>query len=97
MLTQRQELILQAIVRQFTVTGQPVGSKLLAEVLPFKVSSATIRNEMVVLEHEGLVKKEHSSSVRRLIGCGIWFPSFCLSRLSSYIANRPERMRMWRR
>ena len=64
MLTQRQELILQAIVRQFTVTGQPVGSKLLAEVLPFKVSSATIRNEMVVLEHEGLVKKEHSSSGR---------------------------------
>ncbi|MBM6753367.1 heat-inducible transcriptional repressor HrcA [Lactobacillus alvi] len=64
MLTQRQELILQAIVRQFTVSGQPVGSKLLAQELPIKVSSATIRNEMVVLEHEGLVKKEHSSSGR---------------------------------
>lgn len=64
MLTQRQKKILQAIVRQYTSTGQPVGSKHLAEKLPFKVSSATIRNEMAALEKEGLLKKEHSSSGR---------------------------------
>ena len=64
MLTKREEQILQAIVRQYTATGQPVGSKLIASVLPMKVSSATIRNEMVVLEHAGLVTKEHSSSGR---------------------------------
>lgn len=63
MLTQRQKQILQAIVRQYTATGQPVGSKVLADKLPIKVSSATIRNEMAVLEREGFVKKEHSSSV----------------------------------
>lgn len=64
MLTQRQDAILQAIVRQYTVTGQPVGSKILAQHLPIKVSSATIRNEMVALEEQGLLIKEHSSSGR---------------------------------
>ena len=64
MLTQRQKKVLQAIVRQYTSTGQPVGSKHLAEQLPFKVSSATIRNEMAVLEDQGLIAKEHSSSGR---------------------------------
>lgn len=64
MLTQRQNKILQAIVRQYTSTGQPVGSKHLAERLPFKVSPATVRNEMAVLEKQGLIGKEHSSSGR---------------------------------
>lgn len=64
MLTQRQNKILQAIVRQYTSTGQPVGSKHLAEELPFKVSSATVRNEMAVLERAHLIAKEHSSSGR---------------------------------
>lgn len=64
MLTQRQKKILQAIVRQYTSTGQPLGSKHLAEQLPFKVSSATIRNEMAVLEDHQLVTKEHFSSGR---------------------------------
>ena len=52
MLTKRQEEVLQAIVRQYTTTGQPVGSKALVDHLAKKVSSATIRNEMAVLEHE---------------------------------------------
>lgn len=64
MLTKRQSDILQAIVRHYTATGQPVGSKLLADSLPEKVSSATIRNEMVALEEMGLIAKEHSSSGR---------------------------------
>lgn len=64
MLTQRQKEILQAIVRRYTDTGQPVGSKALVDQLHTKVSSATIRNEMATLEHAGLVVKEHSSSGR---------------------------------
>lgn len=64
MLTQRQDKILQAIVRQYTSVGQPVGSKHLAEDLPFKVSPATVRNEMGVLEDNGLILKQHSSSGR---------------------------------
>ena len=64
MLTKRQSDILQAIVRHYTATGQPVGSKLLADSLPEKVSSSTIRNEMAAREEMGLIAKEHSSSGR---------------------------------
>lgn len=64
MLTERQELILNAIIQDFTKTHEPVGSKTVMNQLPIKVSSATIRNEMAVLEEKGLIEKTHSSSGR---------------------------------
>ncbi|MBW1605495.1 heat-inducible transcriptional repressor HrcA [Lactobacillus sp. Sy-1] len=64
MLTERQERILSGIVQDYTQFGVPVGSKALANQLPFHVSSATIRNEMVVLEKAGLIEKTHLSSGR---------------------------------
>lgn len=64
MLTDRQKLILQAIVLAYTETGHAVGSKKLVEMLSISVSSATIRNEMAVLEDFGLIQKEHISSGR---------------------------------
>lgn len=64
MLTDRQKMILRAIVRDYTNNGMPVGSKALVEQLPVHVSSATIRNEMAVLENAGLIRKTHSSSGR---------------------------------
>lgn len=64
MLTERQLLVLKAIIRLFTETGQPVGSKTLMAALPIKVSSATIRNDMAHLEEEHLIAKTHSSSGR---------------------------------
>ncbi|MDO4912310.1 MAG: heat-inducible transcriptional repressor HrcA [Lactobacillus sp.] len=64
MLTERQEVILKTIIQDFTQTHEPVGSKTVMSQLPFKVSSATIRNEMAVLEDAGLIEKTHSSSGR---------------------------------
>ncbi|MEE5987716.1 heat-inducible transcriptional repressor HrcA [Ligilactobacillus equi] len=64
MLTERQLLILEAIIRDYTNIGQPIGSKVLQQQLPIHVSSATIRNEMLALEKMGYLKKEHSSSGR---------------------------------
>ncbi len=64
MLTERQELILKTIITDFTQTHEPVGSKTVMKQLPIKVSSATIRNEMAVLEDQGLIEKTHSSSGR---------------------------------
>ena len=64
MLTDRQEMILRAIVRDYTNNGVPVGSKALVEQLPVHVSSATIRNKMAVLESVDLIRKTHSSSGR---------------------------------
>ena len=64
MLTPRQKKVLLAVIRDYTKSGLPVGSKALANQLPFRVSSATIRNEMAYLEKKGLIKKTHSSSGR---------------------------------
>ncbi|WP_125761185.1 heat-inducible transcriptional repressor HrcA [Companilactobacillus hulinensis] len=64
MLSERQDAILREVVRIFTDTGQPVGSKTLMNALPFHVSSATIRNEMAVLEEIGYLEKTHLSSGR---------------------------------
>lgn len=64
MLTQRQLLILETIIQDYANVGQPIGSKKLQEQLPVHVSSATIRNEMAVLERAGYIMKEHSSSGR---------------------------------
>lgn len=64
MLTKRQLLILEAIIRDYTSAGQPIGSKTLQNQLPVHVSSATIRNEMATLEKLGYLIKEHSSSGR---------------------------------
>lgn len=64
MLTTRQTLIFKAIVDEFTKTAEPVGSKHLLSLLEIKVSSATLRNEMVILEEAGLLEKTHISSGR---------------------------------
>ena len=63
-MTRRQLLVLKEIIRSFTETGQPVGSKTLMAELPIHVSSATIRNDMAALEDAGLITKTHSSSGR---------------------------------
>ncbi|GEP18630.1 heat-inducible transcription repressor HrcA [Pediococcus argentinicus] len=63
-LTERELLILEQIVREYTENDRPVGSKALVAVLPIKVSSATIRNDMAKLEEMGLIQKNHSSSGR---------------------------------
>lgn len=63
-MTDRQLEIFKAIVDEFTRTAEPVGSKRLMDLLSFACSSATIRNEMAVLEDLGLLEKTHTSSGR---------------------------------
>lgn len=64
MLTDRQKLILSAIIYEYAQTARAVGSKSLQEQLNIKVSSATIRNEMAALESASLIKKLHTSAGR---------------------------------
>ncbi|WP_022791164.1 heat-inducible transcriptional repressor HrcA [Weissella halotolerans] len=64
MLTNRQQAILAAIVQDYAKFGRAVGSKTLLQDLQLKVSSATVRNEMALLERLGLLEKEHTSSGR---------------------------------
>src|ERR1700761_4101053 len=56
--------VLRAIVEDFIATNEPVGSKTLADRHNLGVSPATIRNDMAVLEEEGLIAQPHTSAGR---------------------------------
>lgn len=64
MLTPRRVEIFKAIVDEFIQTAEPVGSKTLMEKYGLPYSSATIRNDMMVLEEMALLEKTHTSSGR---------------------------------
>lgn len=61
---ERQKLILTLIIEQYIKTGEPVGSKTICAMLPFTVSSATIRNEMGTLTEQGFLEQRHTSGGR---------------------------------
>lgn len=63
-LTDRQQHILWATVRHYIATAEPVGSKALVEEYKLRVSPATIRNAMGVLEKAGLLYQPHTSAGR---------------------------------
>ncbi|PLS80571.1 transcriptional regulator [Candidatus Saccharibacteria bacterium] len=61
-MTERQTLILNAIIEQYAEVAAPVGSVMLAKL--FGVSSATIRAEMARLEEMGFIQQPHTSAGR---------------------------------
>lgn len=60
----RRKLILKAIIKSFINTAKPISSSCLLDEYDFKLSSATIRNEMAILEEMGLIYQPHTSSGR---------------------------------
>ncbi len=64
MLSDRQLRILNWIVEEYVRTAEPVGSKVLSNHPDFNYSSATIRNDMAILEEQGYLLKTHTSSGR---------------------------------
>ncbi|SDR80739.1 heat-inducible transcriptional repressor HrcA [Corynebacterium timonense] len=60
----RRQAVLRAIVADYVALQEPVGSKTLVERHGIPVSPATIRNDMAVLERQGLIAQPHSSSGR---------------------------------
>lgn len=64
MLDDRKTAILRAVVQEYIGTGQPVGSTHIATAPDINVSSATVRNEMAVLEQEGFLAQPHTSAGR---------------------------------
>ncbi len=63
-LNDRSRAILRQIVESYLTTGEPVGSRNLARVLPMSLSPASIRNVMSDLEHHGLIFSPHTSAGR---------------------------------
>lgn len=63
-LDERKKKILQAIIRNYLETGEPVGSRTISKYTDLNLSSATIRNEMSDLEEMGYIVQPHTSAGR---------------------------------
>ena len=61
---ERKIKILQAIINDYILTGEPVGSRTIAKRYDLGVGSATIRNEMADLEEMGYLEQPHTSAGR---------------------------------
>lgn len=64
MISERRLAILNLIIEHYLNTGEPMGSKTLCQLLPYSVSSATVRNEMAYLSELGLLEQRHTSGGR---------------------------------
>lgn len=84
-MTERQKLILAAIIEQHAEIAAPVGSVMLAKL--FGVSSATIRSEMARLEEMGLIEQPHTSAGRIPTDAGY---RFYVNALNEANANEPQ-------
>lgn len=63
-LGERKIKILDAIIRNYLETGEPVGSRTISKYTDLNLSSATIRNEMSDLEELGYILQPHTSAGR---------------------------------
>ena len=63
-LDERKWKILQAIIKTYLETGEPVGSRTISKYADLNLSSATIRNEMADLEELGYIIQPHTSAGR---------------------------------
>ena len=84
-MTERQRLILAAIIEQHAEIAAPVGSVMLAKL--FGVSSATIRSEMAKLEEMGLIVQPHTSAGRIPTDAGY---RFYVNSLNDAQAEQPQ-------
>lgn len=81
MLTPRRIEIFKAIVDEYIRTAEPVGSKTLQQKYKLPYSSATIRNDMQILEEMGYLEKTHTSSGR--IPSTLGYKFYCENLLSN--------------
>ncbi len=107
-LTERQEMVLSLIVREYTRNPQPVASKALVEQFSLGISSATVRNEMSMLEQYGLIYAPHTSAgrvptklgyryfVHRLLNAGE-LPPLERRRIAREFQRAPQSMEEWMR
>ena len=73
-LDERKWKILQAIIKTYLETGEPVGSRTISKYADLNLSSATIRNEMADLEELGYIIQPYFS---RQDSFRPWLSSVC--------------------
>ena len=88
-LTERQKMILKAVIDAHVRSGEPIGSKLVAEMLPISLSTATIRNVMNELERLGYLEQPHTSAGR--VPSGLGYRLYVGSLMSGYSLSETEK------
>ncbi len=99
-LDERKTKILNAIIRTYLETGEPVGSRTISKYADMNISSATIRNEMADLEELGYIVQPHTSAGRIPSDKGYRFYVDNLMRekeqevseMKSFVIERTEKM-----
>lgn len=99
-LDERKTKILNAIIRTYLETGEPVGSRTISKYGDMNISSATIRNEMADLEELGYIVQPHTSAGRIPSDKGYRFYVDNLMRekeqevseMKSFVIERTEKM-----
>jgi heat-inducible transcriptional repressor len=84
-LDDRKKKILYAVITDYIMTAEPIGSRTIAKKYNIGLSSATIRNEMADLEEMGYLEQPHTSAGRIPSDKGYRF--YVDSILRSYINN----------
>lgn len=64
MLEDRRSEVLRALVEEHIRTGEPVSSRAIVERAGLQVSTATVRNDLAILENEGYAVQPHTSAGR---------------------------------
>ena len=64
MISERQKLVLKAIIEEYVKTNEPVGSRTLSKRSELRFSPATLRNDMADLEELGFLEQPHTSAGR---------------------------------
>ncbi len=93
MITERRQKLLQFIIDEYVNTAQPVGSGALVQKYRLPFSSATIRNEMAVLEDEGYITQPHTSAGRVPTDVGYRYYVETLMREESLPADTQQTIR----
>tara|TARA_B100001540_G_scaffold126429_1_gene112786 strand:- start:712 stop:1698 length:987 start_codon:yes stop_codon:yes gene_type:complete len=90
LLTQRKKTLLGMVVENYIDTASPVSSNTLSKSNELSVSSATIRNDLATLEHEGYITHMHTSSGR--VPCDLGYRHYVKAIMSEEPLSFKERL-----
>ena len=91
-LNERSREVFRRIVDSYLATGEPVGSRNIARILPMSLSPASVRNVMADLEHAGLIYAPHTSAGRLPTELGLRFFVDALLEIGDLAAEERERI-----
>jgi heat-inducible transcriptional repressor len=91
-LSEREKLILQAVVHSYITSAEPVGSRSIVKRFDLGLSPATVRNVMADLEESGYLQQLHTSSGRVPTDQGYRYYVDCLMRVQELTLQERARV-----